>query len=128
MGKGKLVFVRHGNCAKNYLFRVPDCVGDIHAGDAVLVMTKKGKQIGTALMNSFEVECVEGFAAGHPGATLPLAEVVGVVDSELRRRIVYEEGEKISREIGVAISSIGEQLRSLSFRLASFGLDVDLPF
>lgn len=74
-----LVIVKHENCGKKYLFKVPD-KESVYAGDLVLVSNRRGQTQATCLCNSFSME--EGSDEYKAiltafGATEPLASVVG---------------------------------------------------
>lgn len=81
-----VVFVKHENSTKNYLFCVPERQ-DLKQGDTVICRTVKGIEYGACATGSFFVSNVEELV-GAVGAYLPLKEVVGKVVKETVSKVV----------------------------------------
>lgn len=78
----KIVVVKHFGDNGHYLFSVPE-YRVLKQGDTVVVKNKRGDVTAVCVCDSFEVsEGVLKALAAKYGATLPLAQVIGVMKPE----------------------------------------------
>ena len=82
-----IVFVKHGKKNKRYAFEVPDfLVSRVTKGMELLVDTKKGLQIGTAVSGVISGDGALDVAREN-GARVPLAPVVSIIPREVVRHV-----------------------------------------
>lgn len=94
-----IVFVKHGKKNKRYAFEVPDfLVSRITKGMELLVETKNGLQIGTAVSGVISGDGALDVAREN-GARVPLAPVVSIIPREVVRHVQ----ERMLADIGVMI-------------------------
>lgn len=94
-----IVFVKHGKKNKRYAFEVPDfLVSRITKGMELLVETKNGLQIGTAVSGVISGDGALD-VAWENGAHAPLAPVVSIIPREVVRHVQ----ERMLADIGVMI-------------------------
>lgn len=94
-----IVFVKHGKKNKRYAFEVPDfLVSRITKGMELLVETKNGLQIGTAVSGVISGDGALDVAREN-GARVPLAPVVSIIPREVVRHVQ----ERMLADIGAMV-------------------------
>ena len=82
----RVIFVKHLNNDKEFLFSIPDHICDIkiQKGDLVIVQTYRG--LAMAIVTS-EIEYISENVAKRLGAYLPLKNVIAKVDTDFLKFI-----------------------------------------
>ena len=94
-----IVFVKHGKKNRRYAFEVPDFLASrVTKGMELLVETKKGLQIGTAVSGVISGDGSLDVAREN-GARVLLAPVVSIIPREVVRHVQ----ERMLADIGVMI-------------------------
>ena len=86
MNLTKVVFVKHENSEKRYLFCAPESQS-LKRGDVVVCRTANGDEKGVCATGSFFVSGIDEIVRAV-GAYLPLKKVVGKVVKETTSKII----------------------------------------
>lgn len=94
----KVVLIKHDGNEKQYLFSVPAYMV-VMAGDICEVKTKKGKDFGVAVCDSFFCNDIEALMrAWCPNGYYPLAKVVSISPKSIQQYIAKKIIKHIKEE------------------------------
>ena len=95
-----VVFAKHDNCSKEFLFAVPWYL-EVRKGDVLLVETIHGNSIATATSEMFEGRDIDEVAKRY-GAYLPLKRVKAVAGKEIKEYLKLQLYNEMREKVGKA--------------------------